>query len=160
MSPLDTLSKNQKVAVFVSVVFIGLFFIIPSFELQDTFSTMDPTGSFDDIDLNSFSIFELRDGMGVAAESGDTLTVHYEGRLTDGTVFDSSYEGNPFSFILGEGGVILGWDQGLLGMKKDGIRLLIIPPEYGYGENTIGPIPGGSTLIFEVELLDIRKADE
>ncbi|MBI3573476.1 FKBP-type peptidyl-prolyl cis-trans isomerase, partial [Candidatus Kaiserbacteria bacterium] len=80
--------------------------------------------------------------------------VNYTGVLTNGTVFDSSdSHGTPFTFTIGQGHVIAGWEQGLLGMKEGGRRLLAIPPSLGYGPNGSGPIPGNATLIFDVQLL-------
>lgn len=97
-------------------------------------------------------------GEGPAAESGQTVVVHYSGWLEDGTLFDSSVtSGQPFSFTLGAGNVIQGWDEGLVGMKVGGKRQLVIPAELGYGETGAGStIPGGATLIFEVELIEIK----
>jgi len=97
-------------------------------------------------------------GTGLEAQAGDLLTVHYVGTLSDGKVFDSSIDRNtPFSFTLGVGQVIRGWDDGVVGMKVGGKRTLIIAPDYGYGAQVAGPIPANSTLIFEVELLDVKK---
>lgn len=101
----------------------------------------------------------LKEGSGVAAKAGDTVTVHYAGALTDGTKFDSSVDrGQPFSFKLGAGQVINGWELGVNGMKVGEIRQLIIPPQFGYGERGTpgGPIPPNATLIFEVQLLKIN----
>lgn len=95
-------------------------------------------------------------GEGEVAEAGDVLTVHYVGTLTDGTQFDSSRDrGTPFSFELGAGQVIEGWDEGMLGMQVGGVRILTIPPDMAYGDKDLGSIPPNSTLIFEVELLEI-----
>jgi FKBP-type peptidyl-prolyl cis-trans isomerase FkpA len=101
---------------------------------------------------------DLRAGQGAEAQSGKTVSVHYTGTLTDGKKFDSSRDhGRPFTFTLGGGQVIKGWDQGVVGMRVGGIRKLTIPPELGYGERGFpGAIPPNSTLIFEVELLDVR----
>ncbi len=99
-------------------------------------------------------------GEGAAALPGDTLTVHYVGTLLDGKVFDSSRDRNtPLSFTLGVGQVIRGWDEGFSGMQVGGKRLLIVAPDYGYGEQGVGAIPPNSTLIFEVELLDVKKPE-
>ena len=102
---------------------------------------------------------DIKVGTGEEAKAGDTVTVNYKGTLTDGSKFDSSYDRNePFSFRLGAGNVIPGWDEGVQGMKVGGKRQLIIPSELGYGAQGMPPkIPGGATLVFEVELLKVEK---
>ncbi|KAF7164930.1 hypothetical protein CNMCM6106_001287 [Aspergillus hiratsukae] len=92
---------------------------------------------------------------------GDTVHMHYRGTLAaDGSEFDSSYgRGQPLKFKLGAGRVIKGWDEGLLEMCVGEKRTLTIPPEYGYGDRGIGPIPGGATLVFETELVKIEGVD-
>ncbi len=98
-------------------------------------------------------------GTGAEAVPGASITVNYVGKLDNGQVFDaSSNHGQPFTFTLGVGQVIPGWDQGLLGMKVGGKRTLVIPPEAAYGDRAIGSIPANSTLTFEVELLDVQLA--
>ncbi|KAI7738392.1 hypothetical protein M8C21_021522 [Ambrosia artemisiifolia] len=94
----------------------------------------------------------------VQAHKGDKIEVHYRGKLTDGTVFDSSFDrGTPFEFELGSGQVIKGWDQGLLGMCVGEKRKLKIPAKMGYGEHGSPPkIPGGATLIFDTELIAVN----
>ena len=103
-------------------------------------------------------IVDLKIGSGPAAKAGDTVSVHYTGTLTNGTQFDSSRDrGQPFSFPLGRGRVIRGWDVGVAGMQVGGLRQLTIPPEEGYGSRGAGGvIPPDATLIFEVELLAIK----
>jgi FKBP-type peptidyl-prolyl cis-trans isomerase len=106
--------------------------------------------------LIKIRIEELEIGAGSLATKGKRITVHYTGTLTDGTKFDSSVDrGTPFSFTLGAGEVIQGWDQGFDGMKVGGKRKLTIPASLGYGNRPVGSIPANSTLIFEVELLKV-----
>lgn len=101
---------------------------------------------------------DVKVGSGAEATPGKTVTVHYVGTLTNGSKFDSSRDrGQGFTFRLGAGQVIQGWDQGVAGMKVGGVRKLTIPPELGYGSRGFPPvIPPNSTLVFEVELLDVR----
>src|SRR5437868_9332034 len=101
---------------------------------------------------------DLQEGTGQAAKAGDTVEVHYTGRLKDGTKFDSSHDRHqPFSFRLGAGQVIKGWDEGVAGMKVGGKRKLVIPAALGYGSRgAAGVIPPNAELTFEVELLGIR----
>lgn len=104
----------------------------------------------------------LKEGSGREAKAGDTVRVHYTGTLADGQKFDSSVDrGQPFSFALGAGQVIAGWDQGLLGMKVGEKRRLTIPSALGYGSRGAGEvIPPDATLIFEVEMLKIEGAEK
>lgn len=99
-----------------------------------------------------------KEGAGDRAQEGDTVEVHYTGWLKDGTKFDSSVDrGKPFSFKLGKGQVIKGWDEGVAGMRVGGKRKLIIPPELGYGKRGAGNvIPPDAELTFDVELLKIK----
>ncbi len=98
-------------------------------------------------------------GKGAEAKTGDNVKVHYVGTLPDGKEFDASKKhGQPFDFELGAGRVIKGWDQGVAGMKVGGKRKLTVPPSLGYGARGFPPvIPPNSTLLFEIELLDVKK---
>lgn len=110
-----------------------------------------------------FSQTDLRVGTGAEAASGRLVNVHYTGWLLNaaapdqkGAVFDSSTGATPFSFTLGAGQVIAGWDRGVVGMKVGGLRRLIIPPSLGYGGSRSGPLPPNATMLFEIELLEVQ----
>jgi peptidylprolyl isomerase len=103
---------------------------------------------------------DLKVGKGPKAAAGQTVDMQYTGVLySDGSKFDASWDrgGQPFSFSLGAGMVIPGWDQGIVGMQKGGRRLLVIPPDQGYGPQGSGPIPPDSTLVFVVDLDEIKS---
>jgi FKBP-type peptidyl-prolyl cis-trans isomerase FkpA len=110
-----------------------------------------------------YSQVDLLNGTGTEAATGNTLKVNYTGWLYDpskpdnkGLQFDSSIGGDPFLFILGTQSVISGWDRGIVGMKVGGIRRLVIPPSLGYGDIRNHSIPPYSTLVFEIELLEVN----
>lgn len=107
---------------------------------------------------SSLQVTDVKVGTGVEATDGKKVTVNYTGTLTDGTKFDSTKDhGTPFSFVLGSGMVIAGWDQGVKGMKEGGSRKLVIPPHLAYGNRSVGGvIPPNSTLVFEIELLKVE----
>ena len=109
--------------------------------------------------MANLEVTDIQVGSGDEAKSGKRVDMHYTGWLTNGTKFDSSLDrGQPFSFNLGAGQVIAGWEQGVPGMKVGGKRKLVIPPELGYGARGTpgGPIPPNATLRFEVDLLDVK----
>ncbi|KAK0504706.1 hypothetical protein EDD18DRAFT_1126027 [Armillaria luteobubalina] len=95
-------------------------------------------------------------GTGPQAKQGNTIQMRYIGKLTSGKIFDSNTKGKPFSFRLGAGEVIKGWDQGLIGMQAGGERVLTIPPALGYGKKGVSGIPGNATLTFECKLINIK----
>lgn len=99
---------------------------------------------------------DVVEGEGFAAQRTSLVTVHYVGYLADGTVVDSSTGGEPFQFRLGRNEVIRGWNQGIPGMKKGGIRRLVVRPALGYRSRATAKIPANSTLVFDIQLLDVR----
>ena len=116
-------------------------------------------GSAQEITTRSgLKMTELKVGEGAVAENGSNVSVQYTGWLTDGTQFDSSVGRGPFTFRIGAGQVIPGWDEGVKGMRVGGKRKLTIPPDLGYGASGAGGvIPPNATLVFEVELLDTKN---
>jgi FKBP-type peptidyl-prolyl cis-trans isomerase len=152
-------------AILVIIIFVTLgFFGFGGFPLLNNSQATGSSEStlVDELQqtgtVKELRVQEIAPGTGDGAKAGDVVTVNYTGVLPDGTVFDASANhGQPFSFTLGEGRVIQGWEQGILGMKKGERRLLAIPPSLGYGANANGAIPANSTLIFEVEMLEIKS---
>ena len=101
--------------------------------------------------------FDFEVGTGAQAQDGDVVSVHYHGWLTNGQLFDSSYlRQTPITFILGNGSVIAGWDEGILNMRVGGERQLVIPPDLAYGAAGRGSIPPNATIIFEVQLVAVQ----
>jgi peptidylprolyl isomerase len=110
------------------------------------------------VTASGLEYIEVELGTGVQAQPGDLVSVQYTGRLEDGTEFDSSVGGDPFTFTLGQGSVIPGWEEGIALMREGGKAQLVIPPGLAYGPNDYGPIPGNSTLYFDVELVSVATA--
>lgn len=155
--------KNTNIAILLSVIVIAVFITLGFFGLDSFNFTPSSVTSTEEIlkelqetgTVADLRIDDTLDGTGEPVVAGDTVTVHYVGILTDGTVFDSSREKEtPFSFTVGEGVVIQGWERGLIGMKQGGRRVLVIPPSLAYGASGFGQIPPNATLIFEIELLE------
>lgn len=108
--------------------------------------------------INKLIIDDVIIGDGDVVEEGDTVTVHYIGTLQNGQQFDNSYvKGEPFSFTVGDGRVIEGWERGVVDMREGGQRILVIPPRLAYGDTGSGPIPADATLVFAIELLSVEK---
>jgi FKBP-type peptidyl-prolyl cis-trans isomerase len=151
------------VIIFLVVVLIG-YLVYKDYSTRNqpaadgTLDTTPPAPSASAVTTASGLIYEdLQVGDGATAKSGDAVTVNYTGWLADGTKFDSSLDsGQTFDFTLGTGSVITGWDEGVVGMNVNGIRLLVIPPDLGYGASGYGSIPGNATLTFEVQLVGIK----
>lgn len=164
------------IAVALALVVVAMFFIFPglspfgnltpsndtSTEVASTTATTTqtattmPTENSDQLQVTDETV-----GTGAVAAAGDTVTVNYVGSLTDGTVFDASANHGTagFTFNLGAGQVIKGWDEGIVGMREGGKRKLVIPAALAYGDQAVGNvIPANSTLVFEVELLKVQKS--
>ena len=158
---MKNLNKNQWIAVSIGLVLLAyLLFTAP---IMNFFNSATGAGgsTSSDAQVSPTTGVMVKDevvGQGSVVEPGDILTAHYVGTLEDGKVFDSSLDrGTPITFTIGVGQVIRGWDEGLMGMRVGGKRLLKITPEYGYGAEQAGAIPPNSTLIFAVELLNDQK---
>lgn len=148
------------------IILIGLAFLFrPQINIRDRqvaneFKNpqKESTSSAAPVDTTGLKIEDLVEGTGQEAKKGDLVTIHYKGTLENGTVFDSSYDkGQPFQTPIGQGSVIKGWDEGVPGMKVGGKRRLTIPPQLAYGERGQGSIPPNATLIFELELVEVRS---
>ena len=161
-----TTFKRQSLLFVVSVVIFALVCLIAFWPQKEKLSsakqlikTSSSTQTDNKGDASMSGQLIIEDtlvGTGATVKAGDTVKIHYTGTLEDGTVFDSSLTRNePFETQVGVGMLIQGWDQGIPGMKVGGKRHLVIPSELGYGNRAVGSIPANSTLIFDVELLDI-----
>jgi FKBP-type peptidyl-prolyl cis-trans isomerase len=147
--------KNMNIilAVVICLVLVGVLIFISI----NNKVNMAPNNVASNIPTDTNTV-----GEGEVAKAGDVVSMNYTGRLENGTVFDSNVDPKfnhvqPFEFTLGAGQVISGWDKGIVGMKVGEKKTLTIPPEDGYGASGQGPIPPNATLIFDVELLAIKK---
>ena len=138
---LITVGIGAAVVVVVAAIAVIVYFAVH----KDTFS-----------DVTELVIKDAKVGTGTEAQAGNLIAVDYTGWLRDGTKFDSSVGGDPLQITLGAGEVIEGWDQGLVGMKVGGTRILYIPPDLAYGEAGRGTIPPNATLKFKVKLLAVE----
>lgn len=161
--------KETYIAALLAVVAVIIFIMLGFFGVQGFGGSTDAITSASDSQIildelqesgtvSRLRVSKIAEGEGVGAQAGDTITVHYIGVLPEGVVFDSSRDrGTPFSFTLGVGQVIQGWDQALVGAQVGDRLLIAIPPELGYGAQAIGSIPANATLIFDVEVLEIQS---
>ena len=154
---------NKKIIIIALILLVIVVSFILFFGKKVSGPTIAPTdipeqqNNLTKMDKDGVLIEILRPGDGAEAKNGDQVTVNYIGTLENGQKFDASADhGEPYSFNLGAGKVIQGWDIGVAGMKVGEKRKLTIPPELGYGANDLGVIPPNSTLIFEVDLLKIN----
>ncbi len=179
---MKQLSQNEAISIFAALLVLGFLFFGSYTNLF--FTRTDTTAAPQDdsvvtvVDSKSQSanaaealksatdssgklvklvVEDITEGTGAPVKNGDTITVHYTGTLQNGTRFDdSTLRGEPFTFTVGEGKVITGWDKGVVGMKVGGERVLAIPPSMGYGDRALGPIPPNSVLLFSIKLLEIQ----
>jgi len=178
MSPI---SKYEAIGIFASVAVMAVVLAAIRFE-SDAFSVLETDGKDSqgslivgaDNNLENLGndlrenmttngklmklvVDDVRMGIGNSVEEGSTVVVNYIGTTRDGVQFDNSYvRGEPFTFTIGEGKVIEGWEKGLIGMKVGGQRILVIPSDMAYGNTQVGPIPANSVLVFSIELLQIN----
>lgn len=148
-------TKQKRTRLIAAVIIVALlagaaaYLFVPS---------LPGTGAGAEVTTRSgLKYTDLVVGTGPSPRVGQTAVVHYTGTLTDGTKFDSSRDkGQPYPFVLGTGRVIKGWDEGVATMKVGGRRKLVVPPALGYGASGNGTIPPNATLLFDVELLDVK----
>ena len=153
------MNKDFVIAVLIGIALLGVFVYFTFGFYQGPTTAAPVSGPVKQTaqQATELKIEDTKEGTGPAVKSGDLIVIHYKGTLADGTTFDSSYDrGEPFETTIGTGQVIEGWDKGIIGLKVGGKRKLTIPPTMGYGDRAAGSIPPNSTLIFEVELLEIK----
>jgi peptidylprolyl isomerase/FKBP-type peptidyl-prolyl cis-trans isomerase FkpA len=165
------MNKNLLVSILILAAFGSLIYFslksapkeeqeevinnISTEENMNNDSAQQPGGEEVNIQMPQMQI--IKEGSGEkAVKTGDTVAVFYTGYLTNGEVFDSNVGGNTFEFTVGAGQVIAGWEVGLIDMKIGEVRRLVLPPEFAYGSQAVGPIPANSTLVFDVELAAIK----
>ncbi|MDD3292485.1 MAG: FKBP-type peptidyl-prolyl cis-trans isomerase [Candidatus Pacebacteria bacterium] len=156
------MSKLEIIILIIFFVLVcGFFYFLLNMGSQENSASLSDSVAVKQSNEESkpeLKIETMEQGQGQEVKKGDFISVHYTGYLEDGTKFDSSVDrGEPFNLQIGVGQVIQGWDQGIIGMKIGEKRKLTIPPELGYGSaGAGGVIPPNATLIFEVELLEIK----
>lgn len=165
---MEPMTEEQKIRVgiviaILAIIAAGYFMFLapradtPGRTHTDITKSALPSSLPNNEGVSEMKIEDTVVGTGDAVKNGDTVSVHYTGTLTDGTKFDSSLDRDqPFSFVVGGGQVIQGWEEGLVGMQAGGKRKLTIPSDKGYGPRGQGTIPPNATLIFDIELLKIN----
>lgn len=162
------LTRNEWIAVAVAIVFVGYMFFggeimgflagADSGANPQTANTMDANNSQNAAQVKTE---DLVVGTGPVITTGMQVSVNYILKLADGTLIQDSKQvsgGQPFTFVTGSGQLIQGWEQGILGMRVGGTRIITIPPELGYGSQAQGPIPANSTLVFQIEVVSAQPA--
>lgn len=145
--------RNKQARIIAIVVVLALAATAVTYLIANRNSS----GGTEVTTASGLKYVDLTEGTGATPQTGQMLSVHYTGTLQNGKKFDSSVDrGKPYQFRIGTGSVIKGWDEGLMGMKVGGKRKLIIPPSLGYGATGTPNIPPNSTLLFDVELLDVK----
>jgi FKBP-type peptidyl-prolyl cis-trans isomerase len=156
--------KKYKTTMIITAILVGIVLAIflvlnnqKSTSLKQSVSTVNSVTMPDGLEVKDVTV-----GRGAVAEVGDKVTVNYVGSFSNGNVFDASSNHSPngFTFTLGAGEVIKGWDEGVLGMRVGGERKLIVPPSLAYGSTGTpgGPIPPNATLYFDITLLNVQKS--
>lgn len=157
---MKKLSKKEWIAVSLAIVFVAYTLfggnIMALFQRGFSNGEAAAVGGAD-LGSSGITVADVLAGQGKEAKSGDQVAVNYVLALQDGTVIQNSKDfGVPFTFTLGAGDVIAGWEKGIEGMKVGGIRTIVVPPELGYGARGNGPIPPNATLVFTIELVEIQ----
>ncbi|MFA6535983.1 MAG: FKBP-type peptidyl-prolyl cis-trans isomerase [Candidatus Paceibacterota bacterium] len=156
---MKSLSTKEAIAVAVAIVILLALVLFENpigsgINFTNKAQTAAPV--VQDSGSEAIVVDDVLIGTGVEAVAGKTVSVNYTGKFTDGQVFDTNLGKAPFGFVLGSGQVIPGFDKGLAGMKVGGKRVITVPPSEAYGSQQVGPIPANSTLVFEVEMLDVK----
>ncbi len=151
--------RNQIIIFLIIAVFLvaGLFFVFSRSKNSTSTSTTAAPVEGATVTPSGLQYIDLVEGTGASPRPGQQVTVHYTGTFPNGEKFDSSVDrGQPYPFRIGTGAVIKGWDEGIMTMKVGGKRKLIVPPDLAYGARGRPGIPPNATLLFEVELLDVK----
>ncbi len=155
------MKKDMTITIIAAVLVIVAIVVLLVLNGQKSASPKQSASSANSATTaDGLQVTDVTVGTGAVAEAGDTVTVNYVGSFPNGQVFDASanHGSSGFTFVLGAGDVIKGWDEGVLGMKVGGERKLVVPPSLGYGPSGLGPIPPNATLDFDITLLSVQKS--